>query len=187
MDSRVGRGLSCSRPRPAVPRPLHSLSVLELTARLSCPCCWVCSREHCGAVDSPPSEHGSLVGFGGIAGAAKMARAWILASLPACSCKVWLFGSGPAQLPVPGKLTWALHTRTVLVGELFISFVHLCALSAVGNSFRQFLLLLLMLTMVGTCLLLALFFSTASVVGQVLRPARKLDVKLRASSFSSMK
>ena len=55
----------------------------------------------------------------------------------------------------------------ILVCELLISFIHLDALSAVGNSFRQFLLLPLMLTMVGTCLLLALFSAQPQLWGRL--------------------
>lgn len=92
--------------------------------------------------------------------------AWGLASLPAFTCQLWLLGPGLAQLPAPGKQTWMVHTG-LLVCDLVISFVHLSALFAVGNSFRQFLLLLLMLTMVGTCLLLALLSAHPRLWGRL--------------------
>lgn len=45
------------------------------------------------------------------------------------------------------------------LGDLFISLTHLGASFAVGNSFRQFLVLPLLLTMVGTCHHLPALFS----------------------------
>lgn len=51
-----------------------------------------------------------VVGLGGTAGAAEVAGARVLASLPAFSCRAWLFGPGLAQLSVPGKQTWVVHT-----------------------------------------------------------------------------
>lgn len=74
MDRRAGSGLSCSRHMSAVPWLLCSLSLSKLTARLSCPCCQVSSREHRRAAASSPSECGDVAGLGDTAGAAEMAR-----------------------------------------------------------------------------------------------------------------
>lgn len=101
-------------------------------------------------LQTPHRERGGAVGVGGTAWAAEVGRARGLASLPAAAKGA--FGPGLAQLSAPRKQPWVVH---MLVCDLFVSFIHLGALFAVGNSFRQFLLLLLMLTMVGTCLLLA--------------------------------
>lgn len=65
------------------------------------------------------------------------------------------FGLAWLSCPHQGSGSGWCTQDCVLVCDLFVSFIHLGALFAVGNSFRQFLLLLLMLTMVGTCLLLA--------------------------------
>lgn len=97
-----------------MPWLLCSFLLSKLTVRMSCPCCQVSSREHRGAADSLPSERGDVLGLDGTAGAAEMTGAWVLASLPAFSCKAWLFGPGLAQLPVPGKQTWVVHTGLYL-------------------------------------------------------------------------
>lgn len=92
MDPRARSGLSHSRHRSAVLWLLCSLSFSKLTARLSCPCCRVFSREHRGAVDSPPSECGDVVGLGGTAGAAEMAWGMgfgFLACFPLQSVAFW--------------------------------------------------------------------------------------------------
>lgn len=104
-------------------------------------------------LQAPHNARGDAVAVGGTAWAAEVARAQGLASLPAAA--KWGFWAWPGSAVCTKEEALGSAHRTVFqFVTSFVSLIHLGALFAVGNSFRQFLLLLLMLTMVGTCLLL---------------------------------